>query len=98
MGWKRFEENGIAYAHLQSWHIMRFTRKDRRLVGVHLLPTYRRRQHTVDMMKDKSSFVGIDHGIDSFNINVETYEEEGSTGNYGIVTPTLESSGLWCSG
>ena len=26
--------------------------------------------HIVDMMKDKSSFVGIDHGIDSFNINV----------------------------
>ena len=50
--------------------------------------------HIVDMMKDKSSFVGIDHGIDSFNNNVETHEEEGSTENYGIVTPTPESSGI----
>ena len=32
--------------------------------------------HIVDMMDDKSGFVGIDHGIDSFNINVETHEEE----------------------
>ena len=50
--------------------------------------------HIVDMMNDKSSFVDIDHGIDSFNINVETHEEEGSTENYGIVTPTPESSGI----
>ena len=50
--------------------------------------------HIADMMKDKSSFVGIDHGIDSFNINVETHEEEGSTENYGIVMPTPESSGI----
>ena len=50
--------------------------------------------HIVEMMKDKSSFVGIDHGIDSFNINVETHEEEGSTENYGIATPTPESSGI----
>ena len=40
------KKKGMTYAHLQSWHIMRFTRTGRRL-GVHLFPTYRRRQHTL---------------------------------------------------
>ena len=51
--------------------------------------------HIVDMMKEKSSFVGIDHGIDSFNINVQTHEEEGIPKTMVSLCQPLKAVKLW---